>query len=251
MSGTIYSKKMNSPYIYIIENRINGHKYVGKCSSNMKNYFGSGVALADAIKKYGKHNFEKIIVEYCKIEDLNQKEIEWIEKLDTYNGVGYNLTPGGEGWTKGMRHSEGTLSKFKDNPSQKGKVRSEETKQKIRDSLKVYRDSLTEEERKSIYGKSGAKLKGIKKHFSEEHKKNLSLGQKGKPKSKRTSEHKEKIAAKKRKKVIMIDKNDNILNIYNSIKEAEFDSKILSSCISAACSGKQKTAGGFKWKFYE
>lgn len=243
---------MNSPYIYLIENLINGNKYVGKSSGRSKNYFGSGVALNDAIKKYGRENFKKTILELCSLDDLNKKEKEWIEKLDTYRGQGYNLTPGGDGWTAGMKHTESTLQKLKQSPSQKGKKRNPETIQKIKDSLKKYRDTLSEEQKKQIYGKSGEKLKGRKKQFSEEHKKNLSLGQKGKSKSPRTLEHMLKIAEKKKKKVQMVDSiENNILQTFNSLKEAQEKTGIPSSSISCACTGKQKTAGGYRWRFYE
>lgn len=243
---------MNSPYIYVIENLINGHKYVGKSSGRKKEYFGSGVALQQAIKKYGKSNFEKTILEFCTLDELNDKEKEWIQKLNTYIGPGYNLTPGGDGWTEGMKHSKTTLEKLKQNSSQKGKKRSPETIEKIKNSLKNYRDSLTEEERKQIYGKSGEKLKGRKKQFTEEHRKNLSLGQKGKPKSPRTSEHIQKIAEKKKKKVQMLTiLESKVIETFESLKQAEEKTKIPSASISCACTGKQKTAGGYKWRFYE
>lgn len=249
--GTIYIK-MNSPYIYLIENILNGHKYVGKSNGKRKNYFGSGVAIKNAIEKYGKENFIKSILEECSLEELNDKEKEWISKLNTYKGDGYNLTPGGDGWMSGITHSEATLKAMRDNPSQRGRKRSIETIEKIKKSLKKYRDSLTEEQRKDIYGKSGAKLKGRNKTFSEEHKRNLSLGQKGKCKAPRSQEHLEKIAAKKRKKVFMLSKEgDEIIRTFDSAKQAAEITKTGNTCISAVCNGKQKTAGGYRWKFDE
>lgn len=241
---------MNSSYIYIITNQINGHKYVGQSSGGSDKYFGSGIALKKAIQKYGKQNFIKEIVEYCQATELNEKEIQWISKLNTYKGEGYNLTPGGDGWTKGMKHSKDTRDKLLENPSQRGKVRDEKTKQKIRESLAVYRNSLTQEERKQIYGKSGQKLKGRSKTFSEEHKKNLSIGQTGKPKSPRTPEHLKKIAEKHRKRVCKIDTvQETVVTTYQSIKEASELTGIPVSSICCACRGRQKTAGGFIWKY--
>lgn len=241
---------MNSPYIYVITNQINGHKYVGQSSRGLDTYFGSGTALKKAIQKYGKHNFTKEIVEYCQATELNEKEVQWISKLDTYRGEGYNLTPGGDGWTKGMKHSKDTVNKLLKNPSQKGKTRSEETKQKIRESLAAYRNSLTQEERKQIYGKSGQKLKGISRVFSENHKKNLSIGQTGKPKSPRTLEHISKIVEKHRKEICKIDPTqERVISTYKSLKEASQNTGIPASSICCACKGRQKTAGGFIWKY--
>lgn len=45
---------MNSPYIYLITNIVNNHKYVGKHNGKRRNYFGSGIALRDAVKNTGK-----------------------------------------------------------------------------------------------------------------------------------------------------------------------------------------------------
>lgn len=52
---------MNS-YFYIIVNKLNGQRYYG--SGTKKNYFGSGVYLHHAIKKYGIENFEKTILKF-------------------------------------------------------------------------------------------------------------------------------------------------------------------------------------------
>lgn len=41
------------------------------------------------------------------------------------------------------------------------------------------------------------------------------------------------------------------LKIYSSIEEASNQTNISKNNISKACIGKQKTAGGYKWSFYE
>ena len=62
--------------IYKTINLINGKIYVGKDTKNNSNYYGSGTILLLAIKKYGKENFEKTILENCSNEnELNLKEI--------------------------------------------------------------------------------------------------------------------------------------------------------------------------------
>lgn len=43
-------------------------------------------------------------------------------------------------------------------------------------------------------------------------------------------------------------KTDQVINIYNSMMNAERETGIKNSNISECCSGKRKTAGGFKWK---
>jgi group I intron endonuclease len=86
--------------IYKTTNLINGKIYIGKDSNNNPNYYGSGVNLIKAIKKYGKENFVKEILEYCvgTKQDLNEMEIHWIKLLNSLDKkIGYNIAPGGEG----------------------------------------------------------------------------------------------------------------------------------------------------------
>lgn len=96
-------------YIYKIVNLLNGKFYVGQRSKESKNdyYFGSGKILKNAISKYGKENFEKIIIEdnISNKESLNEKEIYWIKELKSRDIYGnYNLTDGGDG-TIGYKHT--------------------------------------------------------------------------------------------------------------------------------------------------
>jgi group I intron endonuclease len=87
-------------FIYLTTNKINGKKYVGMCkSTHEKNYLGSGKLIKQAIKKYGKENFERVVLQECDtFEELSKAEKHWIEK---YNAVDsddfYNLTDGGFG----------------------------------------------------------------------------------------------------------------------------------------------------------
>ena len=86
-------------FVYITTNLINGKKYIGqkKYINGWKEYLGSGVHLKNAIKKYGKENFSKDIIQigYSK-EELNELEVKLIKK---YNSVEsdeyYNISEGG------------------------------------------------------------------------------------------------------------------------------------------------------------
>jgi len=94
--------------IYKTINLINKKIYVGKDINNNPIYLGSGTLLKKAIKKYGRNNFKKEILETCNtFEELNNKEIYWINQLNSTNlKIGYNLIDGGSGGIKGWYDSE-------------------------------------------------------------------------------------------------------------------------------------------------
>ena len=85
--------------IYKITNIITGKIYIGKDSKNDSQYYGSGLLINRSIKKYGKKNFKKEILEYCEAGDtLNDREKYWIKFYNsTDRNIGYNLTDGGDG----------------------------------------------------------------------------------------------------------------------------------------------------------
>lgn len=85
--------------IYKTTNLINGKIYIGQDSKNNPKYLGSGIVLNHAIKKYGKDNFKKEILEHCiDKNDMNTKEKYWILELNSRDrNVGYNITKGGDG----------------------------------------------------------------------------------------------------------------------------------------------------------
>lgn len=53
----------------------------------------------------------------------------------------------------------------------------------------------------------------------------------------------------KNRKVLCFDNDMNLLCKYNSLREASIITKVNESCISDCCRGKQKTAGGYIWKY--
>ena len=76
--------------IYKITNLINNKKYIGMDTHNNPNYFGSGTLIQKAIKKYGKENFTKEILEYCNsIEELESKETYWINHFNALTDKNY------------------------------------------------------------------------------------------------------------------------------------------------------------------
>lgn len=116
--------------IYKTTNKMNGKIYIGKDSYNNPRYLGSGTILKSAIKKYRKENFNKTIIEECKTaEELKEREVYWIAKLDSRNpSIGYNISPGGDGFMKGVKQKDESIKKRAN--SNRGKKRGEETREK-------------------------------------------------------------------------------------------------------------------------
>lgn len=88
---------MKKYYIYEIINNINGKTYIGQHKGELNdNYYGSGTAIKSAIKKYGKKNFTKIILEEVNSLTINDREIYWINLRKNEGKAEYNISGGGQ-----------------------------------------------------------------------------------------------------------------------------------------------------------
>jgi len=139
--------------IYKITNKINGKIYIGKDTKNKNNYYGSGIVIKDAIKKYGKDNFIKEIIDECEdYNTLNEKEMKWILFYNSTDvNIGYNRSHGGDGFS-GITLE--TINKIAQ--KHKGSKRTNETKKKMSDAAK---DKPKSEEHKKSLSKSWEKRK--------------------------------------------------------------------------------------------
>lgn len=103
--------------IYRIENLINHKNYIGQSVDiydrwaehkwELNNGKHNNQHLLSSWRKYGADNFEFTIIEQCDENELNEREIYWIEYYDSYLN-GYNQTKGGDGcfgkiWTEKER----------------------------------------------------------------------------------------------------------------------------------------------------
>lgn len=97
-------------YIYSFINKINGHRYIGK-TNNVERRKREHKSLAynqkiigtkkdciwyKKIRQYGWDNFDFEILEIASTENWCEREKYWISYYNTYQGPGYNETPGGD-----------------------------------------------------------------------------------------------------------------------------------------------------------
>ena len=131
----------------------------------MDDYLGSGVAIANAIKLYGKDSFTKeVLFDFDTEEEMNRKERELITEEVVKDPLSYNLGVGGEGGPhfRGKKHKPESKAKM----SHSGQVLSSEARQKISESNR--RRTISDETRRKI----SEKAKG--RTHSDEAKKKIS-----------------------------------------------------------------------------
>jgi group I intron endonuclease len=103
-------------YIYLTTNLINGKRYIGSRDKTLAKgygvYLGSGVNLKLAIKKYGRENFKKEILEECSKEERYNLETYYINKFNAKEDPNFYNLEGARGTFSGYTHSEETKSKI-------------------------------------------------------------------------------------------------------------------------------------------
>jgi group I intron endonuclease len=204
--------------IYVLENKINGRRYIGQ-SINVKRrmiehkHEKNDFPITRAIKKYGFENFKQYIFNGIPIDMLDYCEKQLIIALSSFKPNGYNLHIGGNSnrelseetkkkisignigkvhGNKGIPLSSETKYKISmalrgDKHYNYGKHRSEETKLKIR-LARIGKPNpskgkkRTEEQRKRMSdSRKGMTAWNKGKKLSFEHRKHLSDSHKGIP----------------------------------------------------------------------
>jgi hypothetical protein len=114
---------MKDGTIYLVENAINGKRYVGKTHQNPTTRWrahcseakhGSPLYLHRAIRKYGEAAFTvSTLATGLSAVEAVAMEIWWVTAFSTFTsrGAGYNMTRGGEG-TTGYVSTPETLAKI-------------------------------------------------------------------------------------------------------------------------------------------
>jgi group I intron endonuclease len=178
--------------IYVIHNSKNGHIYLGQAQDfnrrwnyhkrQLKGGYHDNDHLQKAWNKYGAKNFQFKVLEYCPVDQLNEREQHF---LDVYmaKGICYNIARDATAPMRGRSPSAETRKKLSEankgrTSAMKGKTHSEETRRKISEAAKGRTRSP-----EHCQNLSKAK-KGVPK--SEEHKRKLSEVNKGKKHSEET-----------------------------------------------------------------
>jgi group I intron endonuclease len=234
--------------VYCIENTITNEKYIGVTTKSFNCRYSGGrwweytqnKLLRNAYQKYGKDAFLVSILENgLPKEDLTSVEAEYIYSLNTFCPNGYNLTYD----TCPSNPSEGVF---------------------YRVSLRTQRIFVYQKDSEGFVD-----LNMAGGPCSEETKRKISLANKGK---KRTPEQRARMAlagkgrkwapetvdkrrrsllGKHTKVVLQIDPETNqIVKEHSSIQNAaSYLGLSSSSNLTSVCKGKQKTAGGYIFKY--
>lgn len=254
-------------YIYKTTNTFNGKIYIGQHRADKFNpeYFGSGVIITNIINKYGTDSFICEVLEECNSEqELNDKEIYWIEYFNaTDKNIGYNLMSGGYK-TRGIKHSDSTKKKISKSktgvsPDRVYGTPSEEIKNKISNTLKEYYKThknpkfgthLSEETKEKL--RQANLGKKYPKEVRDKHR--IPAWNKGVPMTEEAKEHLKQINTGKivkRKTVGQYDAENNLVATYISCADASRKTGYNRVCITKCCLGYRKFAYGYSWKYLD
>ena len=216
--------------IYKIQNLLNDQVYIGQSvdiekrwsthRAELKNNNHHNMHLQNAWNKYGESNFEFSIVEECNVDQLNQAEINWILKFNSYVN-GYNLTTGG-GNTDAFSKSVIQFDLCGNELLRYSSISEAET------ATGICYSQISEccsDRRKTAGGYIWQYEEGFinisKWHFS----------------------------ARVFKEICQLTKNRDLVNTFSSAAEAQRVTGICDTSIIRCCHGKLQTAGGYIWTF--
>jgi len=215
-------------FIYKITNKENGMIYIGQTIQTLEDRWrqhrkksSTCLYLKRAFEKYGIDNFIFEMICCCDNEELDKLEIHYMIEFNSIVPNGYNLREGGNSG----RHNEETKKKISNALKgrtdifrhQLGKPITEETKKKISDALKGRTDII-----RNYFRTTGM-------HHTEKAKKKMSESHK--------------------KKVDQYDLDNNFIKSFDSIADAAIEINTCRDNIGRVCSGRNKTAAGFIWKY--
>lgn len=127
-------------YIYKTTNTINGKYYLGMHQHETAfdpKYLGSGVGLAEAIKKHGRDAFNCEVIEYCSTrEEMFEREKALITEEVVRDNTSYNRNIGGRGGAYKGRRTSNEKHKAAVRAANLNRVQSEACKEALRERNK-------------------------------------------------------------------------------------------------------------------
>ena len=85
--------------IYKITKKSNGKAYIGQSNDIERRFqehkYKTDIPIELAIQKYGADAFTFEVLEECSLNQLEEREIYWINYYNTFKGFGYNCNEGG------------------------------------------------------------------------------------------------------------------------------------------------------------
>jgi group I intron endonuclease len=257
-------------YIYKITNTVNNKCYIGVTIqanpnerwSHHKSAIRANIGcpfLQKAFKKYGEDAFKFEVLIICFDEDVFKFENEYILKYNSMSPNGYNVAVGGKIGMSflGKKHTEETkkiISEKSKAHNARPEVRERARQNAIKFNRSTNRAELLRKSEKWQKALKEGRIGGhtqtddCKKKISESLKAYYKI-QNDQEMSKDTKKHSKIMTLAIGRKVSQYSKDDKQLDSFCSIKEASIKSGVNRGNISHALSGRNKTAGGFIWKY--
>lgn len=246
-----YSSYPN-PGIYCLFNLHNNKFYIGSSINISKRIYEHfytlkkgehcNIHLQRAYKKYTKY-FIAFVMEDAEKDILLEREQYWLDRLEASNPlIGYNISPSAIG-TSGYKHTDEakrkmSLSKSGSNHHNYGKELSEATKKRIGDGN---RNKVRSEETKQLLRELN-----LGKTLSDETKRKISESGKNRE---WTDEQLEHVRSLNAKEVYQLDKEGNLISVWESAAECARQLGFKRQNIYRVCRGERKKYKGFKWSY--
>ena len=223
--------------VYLVENRTNGKRYVGKTVRSLKQRWKEHCSNAEhshtemviyaAIRKYGPESFDvSVLEEHATSAAMDAAEIRLIAELGTHVSLdrGYNMTLGGDGLS-GYKHTEKTKRKMSE--TRKGRKLSPEHAKAIADGQRgVPRPKVAE-------ARLGAGNPMFGRRQSDEARVKISKGLEG----------------RNNVPVVAMDKMGNVVATYVSMRKAAEAVGGQANKIYEVCVGSRMTHKKLCWKY--
>lgn len=247
--------------IYCIENLLDHKKYIGQ-SVNLKKRLSKHLYelknnrhfndhLQQAWNKYGEENFKIFILDYCEKDELDKKEIYYIDLYNTMNrDYGYNKDSGGN---KCKTRNEESCDKMRTYWKEHGGANKgllQATEQAKKPVVQYTKNGEIISEFDSIMEASkqtGINFRNISSACTGTHK--TSFGFVWRFKGDDFDKFKVKDDIKTRKVVRQYDLDEKFIKEYPSLSDVSKQTDFNFKNVSQVCNGKRKSAYGYIWKF--